>query len=937
MTKKLIEVAIPLEQINDGCAQEKNPFLKGHPRSMHLWWARRPLAAARAILFAQLVDDPSSHPELFPTEVEQNNERKRLFELITQMTKWENINNQEIMSEAREEIYKYWRKTCEALDDHSELYDPDRIPAIHDPFAGGGAIPLEAQRLGLESYASDLNPVAVMINKGLTEIPSLFDNVNPVNPESRRLLTAGKAWEGAAGLSEDVTYYGEVLKTLAEKKIGHLYPRVRLPKQYGDSNAQVIAWIWTRTTKCSNPACGMQMPLASTFVLSKKKGHEAWIEPYQEHGQLKFKIHRNKCPKERETLKMGKSALFKCPFCGEVTTDAYVKEQGKKNNISTQLMAIVAKGSGGGRIYIEPDEEQQLAANIEKPSDYPDGTMPNNPRWFSPPAFGMENYSDLFTNRQLIALTTFSDLLSTVRVVVESDAVAAGMNNDHIGLKDGGNGAKAYAEAVSIYLAFGISQLTRYSCTLCGWNVTNENVAQAFGRQALPMVWDFAEANTIEGSLSITSTISWPANVIKSLGPRGHAYQSTAQLQKITKGKIVSTDPPYYDNIGYADLSDFFYIWLRRSLKDVYPELFSTMMVPKAEELVATPYRHGGKEAAEKFFLDGMTEAMSNIARQSHPNYPVTIYYAFKQSDKKSDEGVSSTGWETFLGAVISAGFVITGTWPIRTERTKGLKGSVNALASSIVLVCRKRENNAQVCTRRSFINLLHKELRPAIKKLQQANIAPVDLAQSAIGPGIGVFSRFSKVLEADGSEMTVSSALQLINQELDLYLNEQDSVLDRDSRFCVDLYTQIAFNRIPFGEADTLARAKNTSVASMVSCGILFAQKGLAHLVDREGIPDRISEDSSIWLLCQQLTRAMEKGGIEECAKVVAPMYGSAAEYAKDLAYRLYTIAERKGWSQEAYAYNALVVSWPEIQSRAAALQARVPKQMSIFDYNNQ
>ena len=914
MAKKLIETTMPLEAINDGCLQEKNPFLKGHPRSTHLWWARRPLAADRAVLFAQLVDDPSEHPELFPDEKAQADERERLFRIISKITKWENINNDEVLNEAREEIKKSWAMTCRAHAEDSNsnwLYDPQRLPGFHDPFAGGGGIPLEAQRLGLIPTASDLNPVAVTINKAMIELPPKFRDIIPVNPESKRLLQ--DMWPGATGLQADVRYYGRWIKKQAKERIGNLYPDI---KDDEGQKHSVIAWIWARTMKCPNPACGCTIPLASTFVLSTKKGKEAWIEPIVSGKDIEFKIRKGKCPKGKETNKIGRRAVFKCISCGEVTTDEAVKKVASNQGLGMQLMAIVAD-SKNGRLYLPANDEHIMAADVPMPENYPDGEMPTNPRWFSPPAFGMTKFYQLFTNRQLTAMCTFSDLVSTVQAEV---------------VKDGG--AIDYANAIAVYLACGVSQLSRYSCTICGWNKTNENVAQAFGRQAIPMVWDFAESNPLEGSLDITSTIEWPASVIKALGNAGYVYQMDAQNQRLTSGKIVSTDPPYYDNIGYADLSDFFYIWLRLALKGVYPDLFSTVLVPKAEELVATPYRHGGKKEAEEFFLDGMSLAMKSIADQSHLDYPVTIYYAFKQSDDKDDNGVSNTGWETFLEAVIRAGFQITGTWPIRTERTKGLKGAVNALASSIVLVCRKRNKQAPKITRRNFVSILRRDLRPALKKLQDSNIAPVDLAQSAIGPGMAVFSQYGRVLESDGASMTVKSALKLINEEIDLYFNERVGDMDVASRFCVDLYTQIAFNNIEFGDADILARAKGTSVAMMVSHGILYAKQRNVHLIERDLLPEKVDvNENNIWMLTQQLTRAMATGGVEACAHIVFNMFGSNAENAKDLAYRLYTIAERKGWANEAYAYNALVVAWPDIQTKAAELKAIQPEQMSLFD----
>ena len=922
----MIEVALPLEAINNAAAYEKMPGIGAHPRGLHLWWARRPLAAARAVIWSSLVDDPSEHPEQFPTEEEQAKERQRLFAILEKLVKWENSNNPEMLDAAKAEILR------------STGNNP---PSLLDPFAGGGAIPLEAQRLGLEAHAHDLNPVAVMINKAMIEIPPKFAGQAPVKPDARARLDAADGWTGAKGLAEDMRYYGEWMKQQAFKKIGHLYPKVEVPAAQGGGEATAIAWIWARTVKCPNPACGCEMPLASSFVLSKKKGKEAWVKPIPAGDHVEFEVQQGKCPKEYVSFKVGRSAVFKCPCCGEITTDAYVKKNGQQHNIGSQLMAVVAEGQHG-RIYLSPDEEQKLAANVSKPENHPDGSMPTNPRWFSPPAFGMTEYSDLFTNRQLTALTTFSELVSEAQKQAEADAVAAGLPNDHIALSEGGTGARAYGEAVGVYLAFAVDRLADFSTSVSRWSPTNEKPMNCFSKQAIPMTWDYPEANPMGKSVgSFSGIISYLADCINKLpysDKRGYVKQFDAQSDCGLRNIMVSTDPPYYDNIGYADLSDFFYVWMRQTLKHTYPALFRTMLVPKAEELVATPYRFDGSvEKARDFFEDGMLHTCQQIYQYAREDVPVTIYYAYKQNDTDTEESETrtvSTGWETMLSALIQAGFAITGTWPMRTEQSyRAISMGTNALASSIVLVCRKRPEDAPMVTRRNFIAELKRELRPALQKLQRSNIAPVDLAQSAIGPGMGVYSKYSKVLESDGTPMTVRSALQIINQELDVYFNEQDGELDQNSRFCVDLYMQNAFNDMRFGEADTLARAKNTSVAALAAKGVLFAQKGSVHLLTREELPEKVDErEETIWLLCQQLTHAMATGGIEACAQIVVNMLGSNAERAKDLAYRLYTVAERKGWAQEAYAYNALVIAWPEIQSRAAELQAYKPEQITLF-----
>lgn len=909
--KKLIEVALPLDAINAESAREKS-IRHGHPSTLHLWWARRPLAAARAVLWASLVDDPSSHPELFPTEDAQVMERQRLHTLLAKFVKWENSNDDNILNEARAEIRKYMSEE----------------PLIFlDPFAGGGSIPLEAQRLGLEAHAHDLNPVAVMINKAMIEIPPRFAGQSPVNPDARTKLGSDRSWSGAKGLAEDVRYYGEWMKQEAFRRIGHLYPKVQVPAEQGGGEATVIAWIWARTVKCPNPACGCEMPLASSFVLSKKKGKEAWIELILTHDGIEYVVQYGKCPKEKEKLKFGKGASFQCPICGTVTDKAYIHDAFIDKQTSSVLMAIVAE-SRNGRIYLSPNDEHSRIAASAVPAWEPEEEMNTKcTDLVSGRGYGIMYWKQLFTKRQLTALTTFSDLVAEAQQKATQDALAADMADDGIPLAEGGTGALAYGQAVGVYLTFVIDRQANYSSTINTWG--GDFIVQTFGRQAIPMIWDYAETNIFSHSSGcFDNMLEWVIKSILTLPTNGKcvANQNDAQTDCGLRNIVISSDPPYYDNIGYADLSDYFYIWMRRSLKNTYLQLFRTMLVPKAEELVATPYRFDGNKAkARDFFEDGMFKTCCQLYRYARKDVPVTIYYAYKQSEIDQGDATSqaSTGWETMLSAIIKAGFTITGTWPLHTERETGFKASVNALASSIVLVCRKRPENAPSITRRNFLAELKRELRVAIKKLQSSNIAPVDMAQAAIGPGMGVYSRYAKVMEADGSAMTVRSALQIINAELDAYLKEQDGDLDEDSRFCLDLYAQCAFNDIKFGVADVLARAKNTSVARLADRGLVFAQKGIVHLQDRQNLPaPNADSEKTLWLLTQQLVFAMQEGGVSACAKIVARIYGSGPDRAKSLAYRLYTLAEQKGWTQEAYAYNALVVAWQEIQSKALELK---------------
>lgn len=896
--KKLIEVALPLEAINTQSAREKS-IRHGHPSTLHLWWARRPLAAACAVIWSSLVDDPSSMPEQFPTEEEQTKERERLFAILSELVKWENSNNQEIIEAAKAEIMR------------STNGNP---PALLDPFAGGGAIPLEAQRLGLEAHASDLNPVAVMINKAMIEIPPKFAGQPPVNPESSRLTGT---WTGAQGLADDVRYYGEWMKRKAFEKIGHLYPKVK--DKHGQEHT-VIAWIWARTVKCPNPACGCEMPLAKSFEISKKKGNEAFVLPVIKGNEINFVMNTGKKAPKGTVERSGAH----CICCNTPVGFDYIRSEGQAHRIGEQLMAIVAEGTSG-RIYFSPDKKQQDSAAVQKPISYPSGLLSGKAR-VNVGLYGFDETGDLFTNRQLTTLTMLSEIIDDAVAQVESDG-----------------GSQDYAQAVGVYLAFAVNKLADNNSSIVSWNINRDGLRNTFSRQAIPMSWDYAEANPFSKSAGcFDNSIDWVVRCLETLGKgkKGFARQFDAQSDNGLRDVIISTDPPYYDNIAYADLSDFFYVWLRQSLKKAFPDIFKTMLVPKAEELVATPYRfEGNTEKARLFFEDGMLKAFSQINTYARADVPVTVYYAFKQSEDDDNSNTASTGWETMLSAIIRAGFAITGTWPIRTERASRTVGKdSNALASSIILVCRKRPIDAPICTRRDFVNILKRELKPALAKLQASNIAPVDLAQSAIGPGIGVYSRFSKVLEADGTPMSVRSALQIINQELDLYFSEQDGELDRDSRFCVDLYTQYAFNDMKFGEADVLARAKNTSVEKLAGRGILYAQKGVVRLLTRDEIPERTGREI-IWLLTQQLTHAMEKDGVVGVANIVTDMITSEPEHAKALAYRLFTIAERKGWAQEAYAYNSLVIAWPDVQAKAAEIQAQISnaKQMTLFDVTNE
>jgi len=906
--RKLIEVALPLEAINAASAREKS-IRHGHPSTLHHWWSRKPLATCRAVLLASLVDDPSARPDEFPTEESQQAERARLFRLVESIVAADATADEEVLEAARAEILR----SCGGAS-----------LQVLDPFCGGGAIPLEAQRLGLEAHASDLNPVAVLITKALIEIPPRFAGRPPVHPEEGR--SHAGSWTGARGLAEDLRWYGRWIREEASRRIGELYPAAVLPPELGGGKANVIGWLWVRTITCPNPACGIRMPLASKWTVSNRAGKARHADPVPDRaaGVVRFVIRDGRGPAGSVTRRGAA-----CVACGEPVSLAHVRGEGKAGRMGTQLMAIAAEGVRE-RIYLPPDDEHERAATSVEPHWAPGGELPRNPRYVTAPNYGMTHHRDLFMPRQLVALATFADLIQEARKRVLADARAGGMRDDELRLAEGGAGALAYADAIATYLALALDKQADLANALCRWEPVAQCPRQLFGRQAIPMVWDFAEGNplgsssgswsvVVEGQSRAMSASSFP----RSSQP-GFASQLDAMRAPFSAGSFVCTDPPYYDNIPYSDLSDFFYVWLRKALSGVWPLLFSTLLTPKAEELVADPMRFGGSsERADDFFEQGLKVTFERLRSVSHPDLPLILYYAFKQAEDDGETGIASTGWEKMLAALIRTGFMVTGTWPMRTEATNRMRNlGSNALASSIVLVCRPRAAEAALTTRREFLGALRRELPDALRDLQRGNIAPVDLAQAAIGPGMAVFTRYARVVEADGSPMTVRTALGLINRTLDEILAEQEGDFDADTRWAVAWFEQYGAGEGPFGVAENLFKAKATSLEGLKRAGVLRSQGGKVRLLAREELPDTwdpaTDQRLTVWEVTQHLICAQERGG-EQAAAELLRRVGGLGEVARELAYRLFVVCERKGWAQEALSYNGLVVSWPEIQRIAA------------------
>lgn len=956
--KKLIEVALPLDDINAAAAREKS-IRHGHPSTLHLWWARRPLAAARAVIFAQMVNDPGYQRELGRgvNKHEAEARRARLFAIIRDLVKWENTDNEEVLQRARDAIRESWRETCHLNRHHPQaatLYNPDELPGFHDPFAGGGALPLEAQRLGLAAHASDLNPVAVMINKAMIEIPPRFAGRAPVGPvpAAEKQTKLPHNWQGAQGLAEDVRRYGHWLRHEAEQRIGQYYPKIRIIAELAagrpdlkpliGQDLTVIAWLWARTVSSPNPAfAGCQVPLAASFVLSSKKGKEAWVAPQIDGKHYRFTVKTGTPPEEAKNgTKAARGANFICLLSGSPIDGKYIKNEGINGRMGAKLMAVVAEGKKG-RVYLPPSEEMEQIARAAKPTWQPSGEVPSRLTGGTCVPYGMTEWGDLFTPRQLRALTTFSDLIDEARAKIAADYRAAhpASADDDTPLAAGGSGAQAYADAVAVYLAFAVDKASDAWSSITSWTAQRDTLRNTFARQAIPMVWDFAEVNPFSDSTgNFSGSIEWINKAIALFPafPNSFANQADAQTQSLSQDKIISTDPPYYDNIGYADLSDFFYVWLRRNLRDIYPQLFATLATPKDDELVATPYRHGGKEAAERFFLDGMSEAMHRLAVQAHPAFPVTIYYAFKQAETKED-ATASTGWETFLQAVIHAGFAITGTWPIRTERSARTVGlDTNALASSVVLVCRPRAADAPTASRGDFLRELKAIMPEALEAMLGGSgaspVTPVDLAQAAIGPGMEAFSRYAQVLESNGAAMGVREALVLINRAIDSYF-EEEGAGDADSGFCMAWFKQYGWSSASFGDADTLARAKGTAVASVERSGVLEAGGGKVRLRKWQEYPDDWQpgrdDKTPVWEACHHLVRLLNQQG-EHAAGTALAALRAQGDAIYRLAYQLYTLCERKKRAEDARYYNELIAAWPQISAAALEAQAQV-KQSSL------
>lgn len=929
--RKLIEVSIPLDVINDASAYDTLPGIGAHPKGLHYWWARVPLPAARAVLFTSLVDDPSDDPRFASaSEAEQEAERERLFDVIRRLTPKRPHEHPEVFEEGLREI----RRSC----------DGD-LPAVVDPFCGGGAIPLEAHRLGLEAYAGDLNPMAVLITRAQLEVLPAFKDQPPVNPRSRAEIGSESSWDRGRGLAEDVRYYGERILERARSELGEYFPDATLPESHGGRKAPVLAWIWARTVRCPNPACGAETPLVRSFNLCTKKGKRAWVRPVvldqKDPPEIRFEVDSGgKGSPLKGTIGRGGGH---CVACESAISLDYVREQGQEGHLGQRLMAVVADGDPG-RVYVTATHEHEEIARAVEPTWTPDFDLATHPQYMGTPRYGLTQFSDLFTSRQAAALSSIVDLIGGVRAEIESAGHAAGLPDDGVRTVNGGRGATAYADAVQTFLSFAVDRLADYNCALSRWKASGEQQMQLFARQAIPMVWDFAEANVLgEKAICWHNAVKITADSMETVlvddESRGEVSQHDATRPRAYSGPVVvCTDPPYYDNVPYSDLADFFYVWSRRILGDVYPNLLGTLLDPKNEELVADVQRFGGPEAAKEHFEEGFRRAFTQFREAMDPRFPLTLFYAFKQGeDEITVEGSAArtTGWETILQALVDTGFQVTATWPISASQKWRIRAmGSNTVTSYIVLACRPRSPEAPLTTRREFLAELRRELPEALSHLQLGNIAPVDLAQAAIGPGMAVFSRYSKVLETDG-EMNVRGALRAIIETLDTALAEQESEFDADTRWAIAWFDQYGMDEGPYGAAETLSKAKNTSVSGLVEAGVVSAGGGKVRLLSRDELEETWDPASdsrlTVWEATQYLIRALDQEG-ETGAAAILEKIGGLGDVARDLSYRLYTMSERKSRPKEALAYNSLVVAWPEIKKLAGGSHGESPEQTELL-----
>ncbi len=876
MSPKLVEVALPLEAISAACRRDKDKKT-GTIRNVHKWFAPMPTPAWRALLFAALVDDPGDGPE-----------RAELLRMVERLVPPDgNPPDADTLAEANAILMK------------ATGGDP---PTVFDPFCGGGSTLVEAQRLGLPAAGSDLNPVPVLITRVLTELIPQVAGRPPLVADPARLgmkVTGGPL----DGFLADCRHYAERVREKVWAEIGHLYPEP-------PGGGTVIAWLWARTVTCPNPACRAIAPLVSSFWLSKKKGALTWIEPtgLGPGKPVRFEVNAGTAgpPVQRTVKRTGGT----CLVCNQPIGFPYVRTEGKANRLGVQLLALVIDSLVGRRF--DPPSATDLRTDVARPSGAPEVLLSPNPRDLKTPNYGYNTVADLFTNRQLVALGAFADAVSEMPALVEQDG-----------------GDPKLAVAVATVLGLCVSKMAMNHSTQGRFepvtNSSNGGIHPAFSRQALPMVWDFAELNPFSGSagdwIAQFNSLARGLRTLPTAAPPARSFQSDARTAAVNLvlPMIVATDPPYFAQIGYADLSDYFYVWLRRTLSPVHPDLFATVATPKADELIADPYRHGGSiSEATKYFVEGFTNTFRSLASAASPTLPMLVVYAHRQEESDADGVASSTAWDAMLSAIIAAGLRIVGTWPIHATTTNRQIGQgTNSLASYMVLVCRPQEARAKPTDRQGFVAALHAELPRAIRKLQEGDISTVDLGPAAIGPGMAVFSRFSRVIEPSGGSMTVGAALSLISQVSAEVLDEFVGDLDKETRWAMTWFKDHGFEPGTFDDAEKLFKRTDTSLEALTRAGIATGAKGKVVLTLRDRLPDHWDPDTdrhlTVWEVTQHLVKRLTSAGGEQAAADLLRKCRRWGDAARDLAQWL-AAASLNSRPAEALDLDALVTSWSEL-----------------------
>lgn len=877
--KKLIEVALPLDEINAACKADKDRKT-GTIRNLHKWFAPMPLPAWRALLFAALVDDP-----------EDDNQRVYLLDLIKRL-----VANGADLPDPRdlEEAQAVLRKEY-----------PSGVPTVLDPFCGGGSTLIEAQRLGLPSFGSDLNPVPALISRTLTQfLPATFGappaSVEVDEVSGHGMLPVPRAaadFSGYQGLAEDVRHYAKVVLDRASRKLqGHF------PVREGE---QPIAWIWGRTARCANPACGIKTILATTWWLSKKPGEFAWLEPTVRDGNVHLDIVRGRSGAPIASPKVGHGATFACLSCQSLVDERVLIEQGRRGEIGYKLLAVVVNQNGRRTYRLPDDGEERAALAIEPPEDIPSVRQPDNPRWFSGPRFGFSTFADMFMPRQQLTLATFADEVASLH----DELLAAGVDQDR-------------ARAISSVLGLAVGQLARYGSTLNQWRLragAHAKAEAAFARADMQLMWDFAETYFGSGSVGDWLDVCDSMSRAFRYAPNGQGLvqRVDARTTRAPARGLVATDPPYFDAIGYADLSDYFYMWHRRALKAVHPDLYSTLATPKVGELTAVPSHHGNsKTQAKAYFIDGFTETFANLSQSLAPGLPMLVVYASKEQKSGKNE---EPRWASILTAMMRSDLEITGTWPIHgTGSTRMIGIGTNAVASYIVMVCRPREGGLGTTSLSDFNRALRRELAPAVRDLQAASILPVDLVQAAMGPGMQIFSRYRAVLDQMGQAVPVEQALRLINSALGEVLDEQEGELDPESRFAIRWWEAHAWSSASFGEADKTARPLGISVDDVVRAQVASSHANRVQLngegeLNRSWTPGSDSAPTAWEAVHHLADRLINGGGELEAAKLMGRL-GPLQDSTTALTYRLHDIAAKKGRTADQERYNALINSWAEL-----------------------